>query len=547
MRYLALIAFCLFLYLPGIAAVPPLDRDESRFAQATKQMLETRDFVRIQFQDIPRNKKPVGIYWMQAASVSLFGEPGRPAIWPYRLPSVLGATAAVLLAFHFGQGLFGGRTAFAGAALLAGSLLLTAEAHQAKTDAVLLACVVAAQGALGRFYMAKRGGPSPPPGIAVAMTFWLAQGVGILVKGPIVPLISLLTIAALWAWERRLDWLRGLRPLVGLPLAAAIVAPWVVAISSATGGAFVGDAVRSDLLPKLLGAQESHGAPPGYYLLLASLTLWPASLFLWPALVRSWRERATPAVRFCLAWVLPTWVVFEAVPTKLPHYVLPTYPALTLLIAATLFAVVREGSDALVRPRWVRAWYVVWALLGGTLAAAFIVLPLRFGGGISIGAVVAAAGALAAAALPLVRFRRLPVLTAATLGLGGAAVAFVATFAWVMPGLDSLWLSRRVAETVERLAPDRSVAVAAAGYTEPSLVFLLGTGTRLVGGGSAADHVTATPGALAVVNQPEEAAFLSRLSESGRTALLLDTVEGFNYSRGKPAILKVYGVRPEKP
>ena len=73
--YALLAALCLLLYLPGIASIPPLDRDEARFAQATRQMLETGDFLRIRFQDEPRNKKPAGIYWLQAASVDLLSTP----------------------------------------------------------------------------------------------------------------------------------------------------------------------------------------------------------------------------------------------------------------------------------------------------------------------------------------------------------------------------------------------------------------------------------------------------------------------------------------
>src|SRR5438045_5477829 len=95
--YALLGALCVLLYLPGLAAIPPLDRDEARFAQATRQMLETGDFIRIRFQDEERNKKPVGIYWLQAAAVWAFSTSESSAIWPYRLPSALAATAAVLL------------------------------------------------------------------------------------------------------------------------------------------------------------------------------------------------------------------------------------------------------------------------------------------------------------------------------------------------------------------------------------------------------------------------------------------------------------------
>src|SRR5713101_3707030 len=106
--YALLVGLCLFLYLPGIAAIPPLDRDEARFAQATRQMLETGDFLRIRFQDEARNKKPAGIYWLQAISVSTFSSPAATAIWPYRLPSLLGGIAAVLLTFALGAALLGG-------------------------------------------------------------------------------------------------------------------------------------------------------------------------------------------------------------------------------------------------------------------------------------------------------------------------------------------------------------------------------------------------------------------------------------------------------
>src|ERR1700704_3656736 len=95
--YALLSLLCLLLYPPGIASIPPLDRDEARFAQATRQMLETGDFLRIRFQDEARNKKPAGIYWLQAAAVSAFSTPAGTAIWPYRLPSLLGGIAAVLL------------------------------------------------------------------------------------------------------------------------------------------------------------------------------------------------------------------------------------------------------------------------------------------------------------------------------------------------------------------------------------------------------------------------------------------------------------------
>lgn len=79
--YVLLTLLCALIYIPGIAQVPPLDRDESRFVQATRQMMVTDDYVTIWFQDQPRHKKPVGIHWLQSASVSALGHPEATEIW----------------------------------------------------------------------------------------------------------------------------------------------------------------------------------------------------------------------------------------------------------------------------------------------------------------------------------------------------------------------------------------------------------------------------------------------------------------------------------
>ncbi len=530
--YLLLSLLCLILYLPGLASVPPLDRDESRFVQATRQMLESGDFVRIQFQKEMRAKKPVGAYWLQAASVTAFADKATRAVWPFRLPSALAAWAAVLMTFGFGRHLFGRDVALTGAALLACCLILVSEAHQAKTDALLLATAVAAQGALGRFYAAARG-IAPLPGPLTALAFWVAIGVSILVKGPVIPAITLLTILALVIADRKAGWLVGLRPFTGVIVAAAIAAPWFVAISNATGGAFVGEAVKSDLLPKLLGAQESHGGPPGTFLALAAVILWPGSLLLWPALVLAWRQRTQPATRFCLAWAGPAWVMFEAVPTKLPHYVLPTFPALTLLMAVAVIA-----AAPVLNSRPAKVWYGLWSLIALALAAAVVLAPARFGDGpVALG--VPSALAIAATALLTAWAALKGRPRAATLAaVVTAAVTFQVVFDGVLPRLDRLWVSRAAAELVAS-RPHRG-PVAVAGYAEPSLVFLLGTDTELTSGADAARRLMAGPGALVLVSDREETPFRAAASADGIHPVAVGVVKGFNYSRGKPVVLTAY-------
>jgi 4-amino-4-deoxy-L-arabinose transferase-like glycosyltransferase len=543
--YLLLSVVCLGLFAPGLASLPPLDRDESRFIQATRQMLESGDFIRIRFQDEMRAKKPAGIYWLQAATVRALSHPLSTQVWPYRLPGALAAWAAVLMTFAFGKGLMGSRPALVGALLLASSMLLISEAHQAKTDAVLLACVVAAQGALGRMYVSSRAmelrqgpveqGRASPPDLAETMTFWMAQGLGILIKGPIVPMVSLLTILALVVADRSGRWLLRLRPITGFVLTAAIAAPWFVAVSKSTDSGFVGTAIKTDLLPKLLGAQEAHGGFPGLYLVLALLLMWPASLVVFPALGAVWADRKRLVYRFLLAWAIPTWLVFELIPTKLPHYVLPVFPALMLIAGAKLSEGL-EWNSKLGRG----AFALLWTAVGLAVAAATVLLPMKFGEGfdaglIPISAAIALATAFAAYQLLLGHYQ------GAILGVMLTALAaWPALLQRVAPALDQLWVSRAVKLEVDTLAIKGPAA--SAGFSEPSIVFLLGTKTLLTDGTGAASFLAEHRDGVAIIEAKQSQAFESQAALLGLNPKPVGDVHGLNYSHGKPANLTLYQV-----
>ena len=532
--YLLLTLLCALLYGPGLNSLPVMDRDEARYMQATRQMQETGDYIQIRFLDEARNKKPVGVYWLQAAAVEVLSHPASREQWVYRLPAALAAWLAVLLTFRFASTLFDPRIALVSGAALAGVLIVGVEAHLAKTDATLLALTTLTMGSLGLLYMQARGGAKAPSWAALA--FWLALGAAILVKGPVTPMIVLLAMAALWAADRKLGYIVALRPVMGIILVTAVVAPWLVAVSEATGGAFLSEAVGDDLLPKLIGGHESHGAPPGYYLLLVTVTLWPASLFLWPALWRSWKERALPGLRFCLAWVIPAWIVFELIPTKLPHYTLPLYPALVMMIATALFAA-RDGTYDLLAGRWAKAWYGVWSLVGLALAGAALVLPFTHGEGFSLWSLPAALAALAAVGLAwwfILHRRFLNALAGAGVAAG---VAYVAIFGGLMGDLSKMWVSERLAQAADTHAPGATLAVA--GYHEPSLVFLMGTNTVLTEGEGAARFLLDTPNAVAAVEDHQLAAFHA---VPGTPQEAVAVVEGLNYSRGRPVRLHVFTV-----
>ncbi len=334
---LALITFT--AAAPGVFLVPALDRDESRFAQASKQMLETGNYIEIRYQGEGRNKKPAGIHWLQALSTKAFAGKQQDQIWSYRLPSLLGAVLATLAVFWCGIVLIGRRGAFLGAAMFGAGLLLTSEAHIAKTDAVLVFLTALTMGALARLYMRSEGRDAAPR--PLALLFWGAMGLAFLIKGPVTMLVAALTVAGIWLVRRQTDWMTPLADWRGLALFVVLVLPWFVWVQFATSGEFLEGAVGKDLKDKLVGASEGHGGWPGYHLLFLASHFFPATLLLVPSLVllaKTLRGRALDVLAsersgliFLAAWLIPTWVFFELLPTKLSHYILPAYPALALI------------------------------------------------------------------------------------------------------------------------------------------------------------------------------------------------------------------------
>jgi 4-amino-4-deoxy-L-arabinose transferase-like glycosyltransferase len=536
--YAALTILCFFLYLPGFFSLAPMDRDESRFAQATKQMIKTGDFVSIKFQETERNKKPIGIYWAQAPFAALFGGPELTKIWAYRIPSLLGALGATLLTFWLGRQIFDPKTAIFAALIMGSSLLLTVEANLAKTDAALLAATLAAQGVMAIAYT-RKGSPTAVA-LSLALGFWAALAVGVLLKGPITPLVVGATAIGLIIYERSAGWLKPLRPLVGAPLFAAIVIPWFVAISIATGGAFFSDAVGGDLLPKLLAGQESHGAPPGFYTLLAFVLLWPGSLLLAPGLFGAWGLRKSPAVRFCIAWAAPLWILFELAPTKLPHYVLPLLPAIALLAAVGAKEIHANGW-AQTRPLFLLTAKAAWLSIGFALIAVALTLQVYVNGNVATPSIILATiGAVALAASFAFSLSQdwARTITAAVIG---AFLSYVLVFEMTLARLDRVHMSQEIMQllAINDIAPGRLIAV---GYAEPSLVFLAGADTSMVTADVAAALLNEEPQRSAIV----ERRFIDEFrAAAGARALVVkstETITGLNYSNGRRVDLTLFTV-----
>ncbi|MBC7769655.1 MAG: glycosyltransferase family 39 protein [Phycisphaerales bacterium] len=482
----ALIALMSSLF--GAGQVPVMDTDEARFAQATRQMLETNDFVRIRLQEQERNVKPIGIHWLQAASVNVF-EPlagSMNAIWPYRLPSAFGIALAAIATLWGGAVLVGHRAALFGAAMLAAGVLVGLEGMTAKTDAVLLGFTTLAMAALARL----RTLPDERRIMGskeLAMLFWAAFACGVLVKGPVTPLVVGLTLLALALWERRARWLKPLLFWPGPLLALLIVAPWSIAISLETEGRFFGEMFAGDILPKLLGGQEGQFALPGFHTFLLPFLIFPATYAL-PAAGRvaleavraPRRDEEHASIRFLLAWAVPTILFFELAPTKLPHYVLPAYPAIALLCGCGI-AAMRGLRWRTAHPAGVVLFAVTGVVLVTLMAMSATFMPGDFSADLrrAVSTGLIGVGIVAAGFTALIMLRR-PAARVAAMVICALALSF-SLRERLLPEARTLFVSSEAvaALTRARLTPRDTRPLWVIGYNEASLVFLTRTSIRL--------------------------------------------------------------------
>ena len=538
-RAVALLVLCgLLFFLPGFFNIPPVDRDEARFAQATKQMVESGDFVDIRFQDEVRYKKPVGIYWLQAATVETASRLGLPRaqvrIWLYRVPSLIGAIGTVLLTYWTALAFVTRRGALLAGLVMCASVLLGVEARLAKTDAMLLLAATAVMGSMARVYLSWQRGDDPPhPPWTWPAIFWTALAGGILLKGPLILMFVVLTVATLAILDRSAGWLWRLRPLWGLMWMLVLVLPWFVAIFLKAGDTFFSASLGGDMLSKVASPQESHGAPPGLYFVLFWLTFWPGATLAGMAAPAVWRARREPGAQYLLAWLVPAWIVFELVITKLPHYVLPLYPAIAILIVGVL------ERGLLSRKPWI---------VRGT--AWLFVMPAI----VSVGAVI---GGMALLRQP--EFLAWPFAAGAVIfglfawwlyddahaersllnAVGASWPIAVCVYRVITPSLAPLLPTVQIARAlrgVQCVGP----AVASAGFHEPSLVFMVGTATRLTNGSGAADFLLQGSCRFALVEWREERAFAQRAEAIGLLYNVATRIDGYNFSQGRAISVAIF-------
>jgi len=563
--YFWLVLLCLAIYLPGIATLPVLDRDSSHFAQATRQMLETGNYFQIRYQDITRYQKPPGINWLQALSVKAFSSSESNKIWPYRIPSLIGGCLSVLLTFAFARRFYQKETAFLAAALLACTLLLSIESHLAVIDASLLSSVVLMQGALWLIYKnsfnntltSLRGveqrsnpdhsSPNTPSELDCSKyvhwkwpaLFFASMAYGILLKG-VTPLVGFLTILALCLKDRK--WLKNLHLLWGITFLIIFTAAWLIGVSIAENSNYLVEMLHRDLLPKLEGGHESHGAPFGTHLFILAVTFWPASLFLYPLFIYAWKNRKTSDTAFLLAWIIPTWLFFELMPTKLPQYILPVFPALAILASASIMQWTTLATN--VHKTIFRTLSILWLIVSAGLACAFIVIPYYLQNVVSyLSLWISAIIILFSTAAVVFIFKQSLKKSAYCLILG-SLLSFSPAYHFLLPGLTPLWPSQTIAAELKTFISSEindSHPLLSLGFEEPSLVFMLGTHrVKFIEPNKLFNEMKQNRRSWVLVDDRNQTFFLEGAKARGISLSPVKTIRAFNYSKGRWITLVLY-------
>jgi len=336
-----LLLLSLSLFFSSINSLPVLDRDEARYVQSSKQMVESNNYLSIKFQEDYRSKKPIGIYWLQAITINLLADVKQVTnlkyevlndnVWKYRIVSALAVLFSVLLLYLLGKKIITSKASFYSSLILSASLLVIAEAHIAKTDSILLFLSTIIFITLFKYY--KQIGDK---NIMNFMILWVSMGLSVLIKGPVLIVLFSSSIMLISLLGKNIRWIKNTKPFLGIILVILISVPWFFFMPSEEQRNFLQESFFHDFLGKVRSVQESHGGFPGYYLIGLLFFFFPFSIFFIPLIHFLKISIRDKNIVFLLCWILPTLIIMELIPTKLPHYILPIYPAIAVLMGLLL-------------------------------------------------------------------------------------------------------------------------------------------------------------------------------------------------------------------
>ena len=528
-------SLCLICFFISLNILPPLDRDESRYIQSTIQMLESNDFVNINFLDTPRLKKPPGIYWLQAMSATFIKNIfflDSPPLWSFRLPSAIGASVSIWITFLLGQLLFGRAQGFIASLLLISSPLLIIESHVAKTDSALLASFLFVLYILAKIIFYIEQNIKKPSDITI-LAAWVVLSFSFLIKGPIALFILFLLIL-FFRFSREPINYKTFKPVIGIVIFIIIVFPWFMFVQSGNNTDIFLNSIKKDMLLKLISVQESHGAPPGSYLLSSFLTAWPITLFIFPTVIWVFNNKKNKPVKFLLCSLLPSWLFFEIMPTKLLHYILPLLPSLAILTAAMIVSSIKDKNFIASFDKHIFRLVSILPFIGGLLIAfGIIYLANIYGEGLTFSIIIIASIYTLGSFLSAYYIYTQSFINTLIVVVFSNIIALNLLILMVPNQLQKIWVSERVyLEIEEKTLLNEYVLL---GYSEPSLIYRLGSKTKIAGNSEEAISLVLNSNIQSIVIENSYLKEFKDLSDKKGIVFrsISKPIVGFNYSKGE--------------
>ena len=526
-RFLIFLAICFLIFLTGIFEIPILDRDEARFATASKTMLLENEFIDIKMYDEPRYKKPVGIYWLQVASNFIFGDIPYDNITLYRLPSILSIFLAFIFIFFRLRKIFDNEISFLTIFFLMFSLLTLSEMLQAKTDGALFLTIILCN--LMIYSLIENHKIK----YKEKLIFWSALAIGVLIKGPIIFIFTILPLI-IFSVIKRKNFLKEIFSFSGLILFLVVAVPWFIIITIKSNGAFWYESVGHDLLGKVSSGQESHGFPPGYYLITTLILFWPGSILIYPFIKKNFEQnfiriRKDDLTFFLLISFSVPYILFELVSTKLPHYIYPSYLPLSILLSKFLLDENLEGISkrslyffTLIFPLTVvfLIYFIIAEYSEITITLAiiliFFILQILF----MIGAA------------DIKRFKK------KLINFSVFQISFYLILVFYINNhIQDLWVAKRINSIIE-LNKKNYDKIYNYGFEEPSLVFLTSHKSKKISPNLLNSINLKKERIMFIIN--DEFSDLIISSEKYSDFKMLKKFDGFNYSKGKTVTIKVF-------
>ena len=356
-----LLVILLSAWFAGLGSHPLYEPDEGRYAEVARQMFVTGDWVMPHFDGFRFYDKPPLQYWATTLAYHVLGVHE----WSARLWSALAGLLCVAAIWYAAQRVWGARHARLAALVCAGCVLVTTGAHVNTLDMGVSAFLTIT---LATFLIAQHGSSTASERRWWLLATWLAMALGVLSKGLIGVVLPGTSLLLYMLWQRDAGLLRRLYIVPGVAILLLVAAPWFVLLAR-RDNQFLSYFFIHEHLGRFLSKVVDRNHPWWYYLPIIVVGLLPWTAFLSAALRRGW-SRSTfdhdGAMRLVLAWSAVVFVFFSWAGAKLPLYILPLFPALSILIA---------GAIASMPPRAVARRLLPVAALAALAAMIALVLP----------------------------------------------------------------------------------------------------------------------------------------------------------------------------